>query len=144
MRVLQFVADGRPGGGTSVVLDLCLGLRARHGIESIVASAPDSYALATASAAGLAARPLDLWRSRLDRSAPVRLRRLIDEVRPDLVHAHGGRAGLAIARASGPVPFVYTVHGYHFATKPWPQRLAGALAERVTGSRAAAIVWVCA
>lgn len=144
MRVLQIVADGRPGGGTSVVLDLCRGLRARHGIESIVASAPGSYALTAASSEGFLTRPLDLWRSRLDLRVPARLCRLIGQVGPDLVHAHGGRAGLAVARASAGQPFAYTVHGYHFPGKIWPARLMGALAERIVGQKAAAIVWTCA
>jgi glycosyltransferase involved in cell wall biosynthesis len=144
MRILQIVADGRPGGGTSVVLDLCRGLHARHGIESVLASAPGSYALEAAEAAGLPVRPLDLWRSRLDRSGPAAVRRLANELKPDLVHAHGGRAGLAAARARLPVPYAYTVHGYHFLGKPWPARLAGALAERMTGQRSAAVIWASA
>jgi glycosyltransferase involved in cell wall biosynthesis len=147
MRIVQIVADGRPGGGTSVVLDLCRGLRDRHGHEPILVSAPDSYALSAAEAQEIAAWPLDLWRGRLDRAGPVRLRAILDGIRPDLVHAHGGRAGLAVMRALGrdaAPPFAYTVHGYHFAAKGWPLKLTGALAERLVGRRAAAIVWVCA
>ena len=143
MRIIQIVADGRPGGGTSVTLDLCRGLSARHGIETVFASAPESYAVATARAQGLAALPLDLWRSRFDPAVPLQVRRLARDVRPDLIHAHGGRAGLAVARARLDVPFVYTIHGYHFPGKPWPARLAGALAERVVGRRADAVVWTC-
>ena len=143
MRVLEIVADGRPGGGTSVVLDLCRGLQQAHGIETVLASARDSYALKTARGEGIVVRPLDLWRNRLDPLVPQRVRAILTDVRPDLVHAHGGRAGLAVARAGIAVPFVYTVHGYHFPGKPWPARLAGAFAERVIGRRAAAVVWTC-
>ena len=144
MRVLQIVADGRPGGGTSVVLDLCRGIQARHGHDVVLASAPGSYALEAAAGLGLKTYALDLWRSRLDLAVPAEVRRLVDEVRPDTVHAHGGRAGLALARARTPVRFAYTVHGYHFLGKSWPVRMAAALAERRIGRQAGAVVWASA
>ncbi|HEX2529741.1 MAG TPA: glycosyltransferase family 4 protein [Geminicoccus sp.] len=144
---MQIVADGRPGGGTSVVLDLCRGLRARHGHDVVLASAPSSYVLEAASQDGIEVHHLDLWRGRLDRRAPAALKALLDRVRPDLLHAHGSRAGLAVARSldrpNGP-PFAYTVHGYHFATKAWPHKLAAAMAEWRIGRRASAVTWVCA
>ena len=142
MRILEIVADGKPGGGTSVVLDLAAGL-AGQGHAVVVASAPDSYALTAAQGLGLDARPLDLWRGRFDPSVPARVRALVRETAPDLVHAHGGRAGLAVARAGIDRPFAYTVHGYHFPAKPWPLAVLGRLAERRIGRTAQAQVWIC-
>jgi glycosyltransferase involved in cell wall biosynthesis len=146
MRILQIVADGRPGGGTSVVLDLARSLRTRHGHDVVLASEPDSHALAMASEERIEAHGIDLWRGRLERSGPGAIRSLLAEAQPDLVHAHGGRAGLAVARAlrrHSTLPFIYTVHGYHFLAKPWPQRIAGAMAEWWAGRCAHAVTWVC-
>jgi glycosyltransferase involved in cell wall biosynthesis len=64
---------------------------------------------------------LDLRRAvapRADLAALLRLRTVLGEVRPDVVHAHSSKAG-ALARlarlASPRIPVVYTPHGFAFA-----------------------------
>lgn len=139
---MQLVADGKPGGGTTVVLELVRALRGEPGLELALVSEPDSYALDEARKLGIRAAALDLWRSRLDPAAPAALRRVLTDLGTDLVHAHGARAGLVLARMRRPPPYVYTVHGYHFPRKPWTARLAGAAAEALIHARATASIWV--
>jgi len=138
---VQLVADGKPGGGTTVVLELLRALRGEPGLELALVSEPGSYALDEARQLGIRTAPLDLWRGRLDPAAPAALRRTLADLGADLVHAHGARAGLALARLRHPPRYVYTVHGYHFPRKPWPLRLAGAAAEALIHARAAASIW---
>jgi glycosyltransferase involved in cell wall biosynthesis len=144
LRIVQLVADGKPGGGTTVVLELIRALRHEPGIDLALISEPGSYALDEARALGVPTAPLDLWRGRLDPAAPAALRRALAELAGDLVHAHGARAGLALARLRRPPRYVYTVHGYHFPRKTWPVRLAGAAAEALIHARATASIWVSA
>jgi glycosyltransferase involved in cell wall biosynthesis len=71
-----------------------------------------------------------------------RLRRLIAEWRPDVVHLHSSFAGLAGALAlGGEVPTVYTPHGYSFTMgdKSTLGRHAFRLAERLTARRATVV-----
>ena len=73
------------------------------------------------------------------------LRRLIRELEPDLIHAHGARAALPLTAArtgSGPA-LVYSVHGYHFPAKAGGVRSLALLAERWCSARAEATVFVC-
>jgi glycosyltransferase involved in cell wall biosynthesis len=77
-----------------------------------------------------------------DLAAALRLRRLLRGWAPDLVHAHGLRAGAfaALAKAGLPYRLVVTVHNAPPAT--WPGRLVHAALERLTARRADAVTWV--
>jgi glycosyltransferase involved in cell wall biosynthesis len=65
--------------------------------------------------------PLDLGRAlspRDDLAAVARLSKIVQRVRPQIVHAHSSKAGAIarLARVSHPrTPVVYTPHGYAFA-----------------------------
>jgi glycosyltransferase involved in cell wall biosynthesis len=146
VRVLEAVADGRPGGGTTQVLQLIAELVREPGCEVHLLSQTGSYALAAAAALGAGVHGLDFFgRGRLDFGVWRGAHRLVRQLRPDLVHAHGARAALPLAapwRAT-PRPLVYSVHGYHFPSKPPGLRALGALAERWCSARAAATVFVC-
>jgi glycosyltransferase involved in cell wall biosynthesis len=143
MRILQLIADGRPGGGTTHVLSL---MRDLIGIEHEVhfVSQQDSYILRQASEMGAHAQGMNFFFSRLDARVPLRLSRIVRRVRPDLIHAHGSRAGffLSCSGAKDLAPVVYTVHGYHFPHKPsWVRPLAR-LAERKATKMASELVLV--
>lgn len=85
----------------------------------------------------------------------ARLRRLIRELAPDVVHCHGSRAVLAAGLAAGwpppaggaRVPLIQTVHGASAPNTPWKQALVRA-AERRLAPRISAFVavsrWVAA
>jgi glycosyltransferase involved in cell wall biosynthesis len=143
MRILQLIADGRPGGGTTHVLSL---MRDLMGLEHEVhfVSQQDSYILRQAREMGAHAQGVNFFFSRLDARVPLRLSRIVRHVRPDLIHAHGSRAGffLSCSGARDLAPVVYTVHGYHFPHKPsWVRPLAW-LAERKATRMASELVLV--
>jgi glycosyltransferase involved in cell wall biosynthesis len=75
-----------------------------------------------------------------------RLRRLVREWRPDVVHLHSSFAGLAgaVALSGLGVPTVYTPHGYSFSMgdQSPARRRAFRLAERLTARRATLVVTV--
>jgi len=145
LRVLEAVADGRPGGGTTQVLQLVAQLAREPGCEVHLLSQTGSYALAQAAALGAEVHGLDFFgQGRLSPSIWWGVRRLLRRLDPDLVHAHGARAALPLAtwrRAARPL--IYSVHGYHFPSKLPGLRALGALAERWCSARAAATVFVC-
>lgn len=132
MKLLHIIADGRPGGGTTLTLALIEDLRG-VGHEVSFVCQEGSYAVGEARNLGIQTHGIDFFRSRLDIGAAIKLKRIVEQNRPDLVHVHGGRAayflslGLPTRKA---LPAVYTVHGYHFPAKPWGYRHLGAIAER--------------
>jgi glycosyltransferase involved in cell wall biosynthesis len=77
-----------------------------------------------------------------DLAAVLRLRRLLRDWAPDLVHAHGLRAGAfaALAQAGLPYRLVVTVHNAPPGTGPG--RVVHAALERLTARRADAVAWV--
>lgn len=121
--IVQVIADGRPGGGTTAVLTLSQ-LLARRGCDVVLISQEGSYLVEQARACGLRAHGLD-FASRLNTlKIAMQLSRHFDELKPAVVHAHGARAGLPVAlvarlRAGAqPKRLVYTVHGFHYLRKP--------------------------
>ncbi len=115
MKLLQVVCDGKPGGGTNHVLQVLTGPDRQY--ESTLITQKNSYLAQKASEAGVDVITGDFFRSRLDRSAVRRISDTIELVQPDIVHCHGGRAAFFRSFAKQIVPTVYTVHGFHFASK---------------------------
>lgn len=116
MKVLQIVCDGAPGGGTNHVLQLLGGLN--QPIQCTLLTQQDTYLASEASKLGIDVRGGDFFRSRLDRKAVATIRDTIADVKPDLIHCHGGRAAFFRGLVFESVPTTYTVHGFHFARKP--------------------------
>jgi glycosyltransferase involved in cell wall biosynthesis len=146
MKILQVVADGQPGGGTTCVLQLVEDLKQR-GHEVHFASQQQSYALQSAAKAGAHVHDdIDFFRSRNDRQPPRQLAQLVETVQPQVVHWHGGRAAHFGARSGVHqrhwLRTVYTVHGYHFPRKRWPIRWAAAMAEHRSNRAAGSVVFV--
>ncbi|MEM7312406.1 MAG: glycosyltransferase [Planctomycetota bacterium] len=140
MRVLQFVADGAPGGGTNHVLQICRGLRKTA--EVTLLTQQDSYLQREASELGIEVVTGDFFRSRVDRAAIKLVEQTIEQCRPDLIHCHGGRAAFFCSRVRDTPPTAYTVHGFHFARKPCAARLAGWAGEFWSIRRSDQIIFV--
>jgi len=75
-----------------------------------------------------------------DLAAVLRLRRLLRDWSPDVVHAHGLRAGAFAALAGSPGALAVTVHNAPPARAPG--RIIHAALERLTARRADAVTWV--
>ena len=141
MKVLQFVADGSPGGGTNHVLQLLRGLSDL--CAPILLTQQDSYIQQEAEKLGVRVLTGDFLRSRINASAIRLVRETIFQHEPDLVHCHGGRAAFFRSFVMDPTPSVYTVHGFHFARKPTLAKLAGWLGEFWTFRRMQQVIFVC-
>jgi glycosyltransferase involved in cell wall biosynthesis len=142
MRLLQALADGRLGGGTTHVLQLIEALRNDLSAEVHLVTQAGSPVIAEACRRGAIAHELDFFAFRLDPRVWVRLKHLVERVRPDLIHAHGARAGLPMTRAAGRTHLLYSVRGYHFVGKPPGVRQLAIAAERRCSARAELTLFV--
>jgi glycosyltransferase involved in cell wall biosynthesis len=144
MRITHAVADGNPGGATSLVLDLIERQLQVRNAEVALLVQEDSYALDCARQLGARAAGLDFFRNPIDPRLHRDLGRALGHLPSDVLHVHGSRAGFCLGvRRERIAPSVYTVHGYHFLHRSLWQRRLGTLAERTTSRRADAIAFVC-
>ncbi len=139
IRVLQVVADGSPGGGTTHVLQILRGLRDSCSLGLVTQRG--SYLLNQARSLGMPSFGLDFFRSRLDPLVPFRLRRIAGEYGAQVVHLHGGRAAFFYGLAFAGAPAVYTVHGYHFLPKKPILRWLALRAERLATRRTRSLIF---
>ncbi len=140
MRILQIVADGAPGGGTTHVVQILEGLREDYSLGLVTQR--NSYLSSHAEALSVPVFGMDFFRNRLDPRAPLRLRNFFRKFDPQLVHLHGGRAAFFAALASPDAPTIYSVHGYHFLHKNPVMRRLALNAERLAARRAREMVFV--
>ena len=140
MRVLEIVADGSPGGGTTHVLQILKGLP--DGTSFDLVAQAGSYLLQEAKKLEVSCHGLDFFHSRLNPVIPIQLRRICSSVQPHMVHVHGGRAGFFYALAHTDLPTLYTVHGFHLLQKHFVLRWFALQAERYIFQRAKKIVFV--
>lgn len=139
MKITQVVADGRPGGGTVMVLALVEALAGREEEVSLVTDAR-SYAAERAREFGARVLEIPFF---VPLAATRALAGALEEVAPDRVHIHGSRAAHHFARSGSEIPAHYTVHGYHFEHRVWPRRLLGRWAERRVSRALRSVVHVC-
>jgi glycosyltransferase involved in cell wall biosynthesis len=117
-RVVHVNGDGRPGGGTTVVLNLASAL-ATNGFESVIVGQHDSYLMDQARKTGCSAVGMDFGRRARSLRSALQVRRRLRELAPALLHVHGARAGppIALSFEWTRIPTIYTVHGLHFHHK---------------------------
>ncbi|MEM9564343.1 MAG: glycosyltransferase [Actinomycetota bacterium] len=137
-RVLLVITLAAIGGAQNHVLDLAEELAVDH--EVTLAVGEDGPLVAAVRRLGHRVevlpelgRAIDPFR---DGKAVAALGRLIDDVRPDLVHAHSSKAGLVarLAARRRSIPCLFTAHGWVFApnvpaatrSAVWASELAGA------------------
>jgi glycosyltransferase involved in cell wall biosynthesis len=144
-RVLQFVADGSPGGGTTHVRQLLNGLRTEF--ECGVLTQSDSSLYRTSKEGGFSSFGGDFFAGKLSRLDPrcVRAaRRAIRDFEPDVVHCHGGRAAFYRSFLPKQTRVVYTAHGLHYSRKPnRVSRTMGRIGERWGCRKVDRAVYVC-
>ena len=147
MNLLEVIADGAPGGGTTMLLGLIDDLIATRGWRPAVVSQPGSYLEQEIVRRGLRFVPFDFFGPMFDPSAPIRLARALHGFDHPIAHVHGLRAAhhaLAWPARGRFGPLVYTVHGIHQLHLPWPRPLKALAnaAERRVARRADRIVYV--
>lgn len=108
MKILQIVADGNPGGGTTFVLEMLKSLK-----NPLFLCQKGSYAIREASALGIETYEIDFFTSRFDLRIPWRIQKILRDTSPDLIHVHGNRAAFFLSFCRNPSPILYTVHGLH-------------------------------
>lgn len=114
LRVLEVLASGAVGGGSTHLRDLAVGLDPAR-FEPIVACSDDGPLAGVLEAAGHPVARIPMTRP-LNPGAIAALAERVRRSKVDLVHSHGTRAALCGAPAAAlcGVPHLYTVHGWSF------------------------------
>jgi glycosyltransferase involved in cell wall biosynthesis len=145
VEVAHIVADGRAGGGSTMVLGLIDDLQATGRWRMSLVTQPGSYLESEARARDLDFIGFDFFESGFSLGLPRRLARAIGDRHFALTHLHGLRAAHHATQA--PVwqqlgAVVYTVHGLHqLHLAPWLRALAN-VAERRVMKRVGEVVFV--
>ena len=138
-RVLHVINTTAIGGGGEHLVQLTRGLRAQ-GIESAVVTGITGPESARLEAQGVPVTALGVMRWRTE----GKLVALLRQGRPDLLHLHGARAGIAGTRAArrlGIRPVIYTAHAFPFNRRlPEPLRWLAARIEAATCSGADRVI----
>lgn len=145
MRILQIVADGTPGGGTTVVLGFCEELKRLPDVEVALITDEHSYAAEAAAAIGIFAFEVPFFVSRFDPRPARQMLGILNSWKPDLIHVHGARAAHPFtfgALSQTRTPLVYTVHGFHFRKKGPILRSLIISAEKRIAARADSTIFV--
>ena len=141
--ILQVVADGRPGGGTTVVLSLLDGLCQSDRWAPCLMTAGHSYLAREALARGVNVIDFDFFSSRAWRRQSLAALLLSQSFAA--VHVHGLRAAFHWCAALGgdpQLPFIYTVHGLHQLHFSPPFRWLANCAEKQVIRHAAHVTYV--
>ncbi len=141
MRVLEIVADGSLGGGTTHVLQILRGLQSATLCFGLVTQS-GSYLCQEAQNLGIPCHGLNFFYSRLNPAIPIELRHICSRTQPNVIHVHGARAAFSLALARINVPILYTIHGFHFFQKSTVLRWLALQVERYIFQRASRIVFV--
>lgn len=143
MKVLAAVADGRPGGGTAMMLGLARAVRGRGGEVAVITDA-DSYASREAERFTDHVHTAPLFGGRMLAAEP-RLEEAFAAHAGAVAHLHGSRIGW-LARRVAPrhaAAVVYTVHAYHFEHRSPLRRAIGRWMERRAARAADVVVHIC-
>lgn len=142
MKICHVITRLILGGAQENTLLSCEGLHARgHDVTLITGPAigPEGELLTRARGGGYRVIEIDQMRRQInpvrDHRAYRRLKRLLGDLRPDIMHSHSSKAGILARKAAakvGGMKIVHTVHGlpYHRYLSPWRNKLYIALEKR--------------
>lgn len=118
-RLLQIITLASYGGAQTHVSELIDGLRDKYEIH--LATSYEGPLTARARQSGAQVHIIPTLKRQLhpvtDIEAVNDVRKLLDKIKPDLIHAHSSKAGI-VSRLAGRlrgIPVIYTVHGWAFA-----------------------------
>ena len=134
-KVLYTITRAEHGGAQTHLLELIGAVRSD--LEPVLATGEEGFLTEQTRALGLPVHLLPSLvhpiRPHRDARAVAELYRLIRREKPDLVHAHSGKAGLIarLAAALAGVPAVFTDHGWSFYDgSPLLRKTVGVASER--------------
>lgn len=139
--ILLIVADGAPGGGTTVVSALARELAA-DGWNVHLITDTESHLARSFTGEAITTHEVSFFRSRFDRSLQAFVTAVHARIRPNIVHVHGARALFAARSTLAQQPTIYTVHGYHLLHRSLPERIVGTIVERIAIRHVSTIVFV--
>ena len=145
VRIAHIVADGRPGGGSTVVLGLIDEMARNGGMSITLISEPRSYLEEQARRLGVEFVGCNLFTGWFDPTPPWRLLQALGPRRFDLAHLHGLRAAHHAVRCPLRARLgrlVYTIHGLHQLHAPQPVRALANVVERQAMQRVDVPVFV--
>ena len=145
MRIAHIVADGRPGGGSTVVLGLIEEMVRNAGVSITLVSEPHSYLEQEARKLNVDFVGCNLFTGWFDPTPPWRLLQALGPQRFDLSHLHGLRAAHHSVRwplRTRLGRLVYTIHGLHQLHSPHPVRTLANIVERQVMQRVDVPVFV--
>ena len=129
MRVLELIDGGFLGGGQTHILSLLKNFD-RSEVTAVVSASQSGAFMHEVERSGSRFRPVEL--PKLYRLKHLNeLRRIIEEEEADILHSHGGVAGMYSGfyrKKSGRIPVVHTIHGIHYINSPSLLRRYGTLA----------------
>jgi len=131
MRICHVITRLILGGAQENTLLTCEGLHARAREVTLVTGppvGPEGELLTRARQGGYRVIVVDAMRREIhpfrDRAAAGELRRVLAEIRPDVMHSHSSKAGILARKAAavvGGMKIVHTIHGLPF--HPYQSRL---------------------
>jgi glycosyltransferase involved in cell wall biosynthesis len=142
MKIVHVITRLIVGGAQENTLLTCEGLHQRgHDVTLVTGPplGPEGQLLDRARAGGYRVVVLDELRREIspsrDLAAYKRLRELLGEIAPDVMHSHSSKAGILARQAAaklGGMKIVHTVHGlpFHPYQSPWAHRLYVSLEKR--------------
>lgn len=153
MRICHAITRLILGGAQENTLLTCEGLHARgHDVTLLTGPTlgPEGELLTRALAGGYRVIEIDSMRREinplLDWKAYGQLRKVLGELRPDIMHSHSSKAGILARKAAcsiGGIRIVHTVHGLAFHPyQPWWRRRLYIALERRAAARTDAIISV--
>jgi glycosyltransferase involved in cell wall biosynthesis len=140
-RIFLIVADGTPGGGTTVVASLARELiQAEWDVHLLTDAA--SHLAHSFRGERITVHELRFFDGRIDQGLAAAIALVHAKNPPDLIHVHGARALFASRSILRSQPTIYTVHGYHLLNQTRTKRLFATVVERHCSRRVSKILFV--
>lgn len=115
IKVLELIDGGFIGGGQTHIISLCRNLD-KNLFSPVIAANPDGDFRILAKKEGLEFEGIALPKI-FRKKYLKKLAELVEKLKPDIIHAHGGVAGMYVRflkRDNKNLKVVYTLHGIHY------------------------------
>ena len=132
MKVMHVLNSRIYSGAEKVVCQIIKAFSAEDGMQMVYCSPDSDIVRQMLSEQGVAFLPVDSL-------TPANLKRVIDQQKPDLIHAHDMRAGLVSALSCGSIPLVSHIHNNAYDARGLSLKSIGYL---IAGFKAKHIIWV--